>query len=126
MILSWLLIGPIILHFRFLVKKPTLMFLFKPTFGPIFTLWPVYSVAIWVSAFTRLYRRYRFWLIWQEVWHFTNEKKLKGFPDFITMCWLFLMKMDVGPIFLYQSCQLCPYGSFMTNISPKNIFKIDF
>ena len=31
--------------------------------------------------------------------------------------------MDVGPIFLYQSCPLCPYESRKTNISQKKLFE---
>ena len=41
------------------------------------------------------------------------------------MYWHFLVEMDVGPIFLYQSCPLCPYESRKTNISQTNTFKID-
>ena len=41
------------------------------------------------------------------------------------MYWHFLVEMDVGPIFLYQSCPLCPYESRKTNISQTNTLKID-
>ena len=55
----------------------------------------------------------------------TIEINVKEFPTYNTMNWHFLVEMDVGPNFLYQSCSLCPYESQKTNSSPKNTFKID-
>ena len=42
-----------------------------------------------------------------------------------TMYCHFLVEMDVGPIFLYQSCPLCLYESRKTNINQKNTFKLN-
>ena len=55
--------------------------------------------------------------MWQEVWLLTIETNVKGFPTYNTMYWHFLVEMDVGPIFLYQCCPLCPYESRKTHIS---------
>ena len=55
----------------------------------------------------------------------TIEINVKGFPTSNTMYCHFLVEMDVVPIFLYQSCPLCPYESRKTNISQTNTFKLD-
>ena len=68
----------------------------------------------------------RFRLMWQEVWLLTTEIDVKGLPTSNTAYCHYLVKMDIGPIFLYYSCLLGPYDSIKTNINQKWTFEIYF
>ena len=53
----------------------------------------------------------------------TIEIDVKGLPTSNTVYWHFLVKIDIGPIFMYQYCPLGPYDSIKTNINSKKNFE---